>query len=395
MRPNGLALIFLPTLKCNAACEYCFEEKSPHTMALDEFRIVLAKVFDYMEADDVDQLRIYWQGGEIFTMEPDWLMRANEIMEELAQTRGKKIFNEIQTNLIGYGKQWNRVLREMFSNNVGSSLDFPNLYRKVVGGVPEDYNDLWIRRYHEAKASGVQVGVISLPNEQTFKLGAARFYSYYVDEVGLNGFQLNTPFPGGPSKIDLPLKCDDFIQFSLDLIDIWLDNGYDRWIGIAPFDALLEYFKTGDTDGLVCGMRGDCSRQFFCIDPHGNVSQCDCWVTSYPEFRFGNVFRSRDLTEIMKSKQRRVFEERPVRLIENSDCIECDYLAICHGGCAIRAYTAHHDMFSKDPYCEAYKAVFKHLERSAVRLAKEKRWRRPMVERNAQDSTFHEPHVSR
>ncbi len=379
MTPRTLSLILLPTLKCNAACEYCFEEKGPYTMALDEFTIVLTRVLDYMQIEEIDQLRIYWQGGEVFTMEPEWFLRAQEIEQRLAQAKDKAIFNDIQTNLIGYEHKWNRVLGDMFSNQVGSSLDFPNLYRKVIGGVPQDYNALWISRYREARASGVQVGVISLPNEETFRIGASKFYSYFVDVVGLGGFQVNTPFPGGPAQIDGPLKCDNFIRFSLDLIDKWLDDGHDRGIGISPFDGLLEYFKTGDTCGLLCGMRGDCSRQFFCVDPHGNVSQCDCWVTSYPEFHFGNIFQCRKLSVLMKSRQRRTFEERPIRLIENSDCIECEYLSTCHGGCAIRAYSANHDIFTKDPYCKAYRAIFKHLEQSAVKLAKEKRWRKPVI----------------
>jgi radical SAM protein with 4Fe4S-binding SPASM domain len=393
MRSKEISMIFLPTLKCNAACEYCFEEKSPNTMTLDEFAIALTRVLDYMQSEEVDRLRIFWQGGEVLTMKPDWFMRAHEIMGNLAHAKGKVIVNELQTNLIGYGKKWNRVLREMFSNQLGSSLDFPNLYRKVVGGDPLDYNDLWIRRYREAKASDVQVGVISLPNEETFRMGAVRFYTYFVEEIGLSGFQLNTPFPGGPAKIDALLKSDDFIAFSLDLIDTWLNDGYDRGIGISPFDGILEYFKTGDTGGLLCGMRGDCSRQFFSMDPRGNVSQCDCWVTSYPEFHFGNIFQCRDFNELMDSRQRRIFEERPIRLIESSDCIECEYLSICHGGCAIRAYSANRDIFTKDPNCNAYKAVFKHLERAAVQLAKEKRWHRPILDESIQHSPNYDSDV--
>lgn len=384
MRPRGFSLIFLPTLKCNAACEYCFEDKSASTMTLDEFKVVLEKLLDYLQAEEIDELKIYWQGGEVLTMDPDWFMRAHETIDTLSRKRGKRIYHELQTNLIGYHKKWNRVLREMFSNQVGSSLDFPNLYRKTVGGSPKDYNDLWVRKYREASSYGLQVGVISLPNNESFRLGAPTFYSYYIDEVGLRGFQLNTPFPGGPSgsaDIEIALRCDDFIHFSLDLIDTWLNDGYDRGIGIEPFGGMLDYFKTGDTCGLVCGMRGDCSRQFFSIDPKGNVSQCDCWVTSYPEFHFGNVFEARDLSEVMNSPQRHMFEERPVRLIEESDCIQCEYLAICHGGCAIRAYSTRRDFFAKDPNCEAYKAVFRHLDQASVRLAREKRWRRGSVDR--------------
>jgi hypothetical protein len=86
----------------------------------------------------------------------------------------------------------------MFKDEVGSSLDFPNLYRKVAGSVPETFNDLWFRRYQEATEAGIKVGVIAVLNGKSLSLGAEEFYSYYVEKLGLNSFQVNTPYPAGP-----------------------------------------------------------------------------------------------------------------------------------------------------------------------------------------------------
>ena len=72
-------------------------------------------------------------------MPPEWLLRAHDICREIAEESGLRISNSLQSNLIGYRPKWRRVVSEMFNDNMGSSLDFPNLYRKVAGGAPEDF----------------------------------------------------------------------------------------------------------------------------------------------------------------------------------------------------------------------------------------------------------------
>lgn len=374
MDSGQLSLILLPTLRCNADCEYCFENKSSVVMTLDRFKIILDKVNDYMDRMHMGELTIYWQGGEVLTLEPEWFLRAKEIIDRSSQSSQRSINNELQTNLIGYGKRWNRVFREVFNNQCGSSLDYPNLYRKVSGMSPDQFNELWIRKYREAVSYGIGVGIISLPNEASFKIGARTFYDYYTEELGMGGFQVNAPFP--PTTVDgtrprLPLDSAAYSDFSRELIDVWMERGHALGVRLAPFAGILEYFLTGDKSELLCGMRHDCSREFFSIGPDGSVSQCDCWVSSYPEFHFGNIFECDRLEDIMNGPVRRLFRDRPVKLMEKGECVDCEYLTICHGGCAIRTYSAAGDLFVKDPYCEMYKAIFQRLEEAAAKLSRE------------------------
>ncbi len=365
-------MIFLPTLKCNAACEYCFEHKTDEVMSTARFATLLTKLLDYLEVAGLGGAKIFWQGGEILTMDPAWFDEALALINKQAEERGLRIDNELQTNLVGYSPRWNAVIKHMFLNQLGSSLDFPNLHRKLPGGKPEEFNSLWLKKYREARSNGIAVGVITLPNRATLKVGPEDFYHYFTQEIGLTGFQVNSPFPGGPAsdhKDRLLPDMDEYARFCVGLIDVWLKEGYPRGIGISPYDGILHYFRTGGLSMLLCGMQADCSRNFFAVDPYGNVSQCDCWVTSYPEFHFGNVFRDHSLQEILDSPVRARFSSRPIEIIENEDCIECDYLSICHGGCAIRAYSATGRFTSKDSYCEFYKKIFSRLERASVEIA--------------------------
>ena len=55
--------------------------------------------------------------------------------------------------------------------------------------------------------------------------------------------------------------------------------------------------------------------------------------------------------------------------LPDGDCIDYDYLSLCHGGSPVRTYTFRGTMFEKDPYCQVYLAMFRKAEQVAARLA--------------------------
>jgi len=373
MKETPYSLILLPTLKCDADCDYCFERKTEHRLTLAELSVVVRKVMDHMEHNHMETLSIYWQGGEVMTLPPEWFEEANGLIREVAEGRNRHVVHYLQSNMIAYTDKWNRVIAGMFGNSVGSSMDFPNVHRKLKGGGPKEYERLWTRNVRDAIEAGIQIGVIAIPNERTLEMGAERFYSYFADELGIGDFQINTPFPGGAAndvKTGYPLDTGRLSGFLADLATIWMDRGFHRGVRLGPFDKLLEYFVRGGKN-LLCIWRDNCANDFVCIDPRGRVAQCDCWVTSYPEFRFGNLLDGGSLTDLLQnSDARRRLQARPGVLIQREGCLDCDYLALCHGGCPVRAYTVHGDIFRKDPYCELYRNLFRQMEVLAVKFSR-------------------------
>jgi uncharacterized protein len=372
MKATPFSLILLPTLGCNAECDYCFESKLDHHLSLDQLPTIVQKVIDYMELNHFEAMSIYWQGGEVMTMSPTWFEQAHGIIQEIATRRNRQVTNYIQSNMISYSRKWNRVLAEMFGNSVGSSMDFPNLHRKIKGGSPKAYEQIWSRNIREAKAAGIEVGVISIPNEQTLDMDAERFYSYFVNKLGITDFQINTPFPGGSQndvKTGFPLETHRLSCFLANLSNVWMEQGFRRGVRIGPINQLLDYFVYGKQN-LLCIWRDNCVNEFVCVDPRGYVAQCDCWVTGYPESRFGNIFDTGSLSDLLRnSEARRRLQARPGELILKEDCLDCAYLTICHGGCPVRAYTVHGDLFRKDPYCQLYKRVFQNMEAIAANFS--------------------------
>ncbi len=365
MSDRVFSVILLPTAECNAACDYCFEHKEPHRLSLDVLPLLTCQLLDHLEHEGIEECEIYWQGGEVTLMGPGWFEAAGKLMDAAATERGRRFQHYLQTNLIGYSPAWNNVVRAMFGNSLGTSMDYPNHHRKLLQSGAEAFTALWTRRLGEARAAGIKIGLIAVVNQGSLEAGPERFYRYFTDDLGLDNFQVNTPFPGGPAKAaeaELDLDQGRLAQFLTGLFDVWMERDHANGVRLGPFDALIDHF-TGTPARLPCIWKENCSSQFISVDSQGTVAQCDCWVTSYPESSFGNVFHGPDLTQILRtSPVRRAFVERPKHLVEQEDCLSCRFLSICHGGCPVRAYSALGTMLAKDPYCEVYRAVFSRAE---------------------------------
>src|SRR5208283_354811 len=376
MNSRVFSVILLPTSECNVACDYCFEHKEPHRLSTALLPLLTRRLLDHLENERIEECEIYWQGGEAMIMGPAWFADAGDVMDRAAAKRGRRFVHYLQTNLISYSPAWNDVIRGMFNGSLGTSMDYPNVHRKFFKGGAEAYTELWTRRLREAKAADLEVGVIAVLHRASLEAGPERFYRYFTEELGLTNFQVNTPFPGGPAKESesaFELDSGELARFMVGLFDVWMARGYVSGVSLGPFDALIDHF-TGKQARLPCIWKENCSNQFISVDSKGTVAQCDCWVTSYPEYFFGNIFRDSDLTRMLKtSRARQEFVQRPKRLVQDEDCLSCRYLSICHGGCPVRTYSARGTMMAKDPYCEVYKAVFACAEGHGREILRDRR----------------------
>jgi len=102
-----LSIILLPTLNCNAACEYCFEQKSDAHLTTGALRRITVAILDHMEVIGAQDAEIYWQGDEVLLLGPLCFESAHELMCSEAAARGLMFHHYMQSNLIGYGPHWN------------------------------------------------------------------------------------------------------------------------------------------------------------------------------------------------------------------------------------------------------------------------------------------------
>lgn len=369
MSARPFSLILLPTLDCNAACDYCFEEKSSFRLAVHDLPRLTTSILDHMETIGAEQAEVYWQGGEALLMGPEWFMSAHGLMGAAAAARGRAFRHYLQTNLIGYGPHWNPVIKTVFGGSIGTSMDFPNSHRRLKGGGTEPYTQVWLQAVRQAREAGFDLGVIAVLHACSLRVEPRSFLSFFTEEAGITSLQVNLPFPGGPSREGHILETAALSRFLVELLELWAADALHRGFRLGPFLELME-ICSGRHGRLPCIWQPNCANDFLTVDPRGEVALCDCWVTSYPQHSFGNLFKTPGLSRMLDaSRARRAFLDRPARLMDTEDCDACPHLAMCHGGCPIRTYTAKGTFLAKDPYCEVYKVVFEKCRRLAGDLA--------------------------
>ncbi|HEY2572715.1 MAG TPA: hypothetical protein VGH65_01560, partial [Verrucomicrobiaceae bacterium] len=150
MSGRVFSVILLPTAECNVACDYCFENKEPHRLPMLMVPLLSRRLLDHLEHEGIEECEIYWQGGEAMIMGPAWFVEAGRIMDATAKERGHRFTHYLQTNLISYSAAWNEVLFSMFNGSLGTSMDYPNLHRKLFKGGAEAYTRIWTERLREA-----------------------------------------------------------------------------------------------------------------------------------------------------------------------------------------------------------------------------------------------------
>jgi radical SAM protein with 4Fe4S-binding SPASM domain len=354
-----LSIILLPTLECNVTCDYCFEEKSKISLPLEQVPLLTEHLIEHMQSKKSVEANLYWQGGEVMLLGPTWFERAGEIMGELSKQAGVTFRHYLQTNLIGWNDRWNPVVHQMFGSSLGTSMDYPNAHRRLKNGSTEQYTKVWLKAVRAAQADDISVGVIAVLQPESLEAGAEDFFRFFTETAGISDFQVNMPFPGGPNEGQGTLDCEPLSVFLVDLLHVWLEKGQEQGVKLGPFSELMDQFS-GRQAQLPCIWQPNCANEFLTVDARGTTALCDCWVTSYPQHSFGNVFLGKPkLSEMLgASKARERFLERPKHLIQNEECRTCEWLSMCHGGCPVRTYTAKGTIFAKDPYCEVYKAIF-------------------------------------
>jgi radical SAM protein with 4Fe4S-binding SPASM domain len=314
--------------------------------------MVFTKMRELAETVGCATLRIYWQGGEVLCLRPDSVQKAIETAARVFSDSGITIEHHLQTNLLLYDtSKWKEVIANFHLGTISSSLDYPNLYRRTPALTEDEYTRAWIERKEAALRDGFSVSIVSLPNPETLKIGAKRFYEFFKDEIGLKNIQINFPFPGEGGLE--PLDLDGLSAFMTDLYHVWVESG--RELNQSPYKAMED--KLLRNRGTVpCCWGYSCATSLIAIGPGGEVGQCDCWIATFKDYNFGSVYDTAD--KLLDSEQRQLFLDRPIKLMQHTKCGECRFWKLCSGGCPVRALTFNGDLFTPDHYCPVYYAMF-------------------------------------
>jgi len=115
-------------------------------------------------------------------------------------------------------------------------------------------------------------------------------------------------------------------------------------------------------EGKVCAFR-DCLGMFLAIGPGGDIYPCQRFC-GMPAYRLGNLTDNPSLNDLLSSRMARRMSEREDRV--NEECGGCDHIDYCRGGCPYNALSGGGSARVKDPYCEAYRAIFTDIRKRLV-----------------------------
>jgi len=350
---------------CNLHCTYCYRENAAQTHALQHMDLnvvdeALASILEYKKWlynyhgwNTQPTLYFIWHGGEPLIVGID---RFKEIIaiQNKYRALGLTIYNCVQTN----GTLINEEFFELFQSEyflVGISIDGPrdvhNIHRVYRSGAPsfdETYKGIQLLQKHKYNWSAISViNVESIGKEE-------EIFNFFKNEKPREvDF---TPAFFYETEISLPPK--DYAKFMIRMFDLWIAENP------LPFEIrffkdvlyLLGYKSIPNKTSIICELSGNCHRNIS-IGSNGDVYSCEC-LNSKPSNIIGNILE--------KSFYEIVIDEPFVKMSISTnkykhECLECEVFSICRAGCYNRRLPNADGLPRFDFYCEARKAIIKHI----------------------------------
>ncbi|WP_243454595.1 radical SAM/SPASM domain-containing protein [Desulfosporosinus fructosivorans] len=359
----GLRLTIAPTLRCNFACNYCYEQSEENQGKRDGQNAfmpenVQQELLKYIElaAKTVNFVFITWYGGEP--------LLDKEIIFDLTQ----KIIAITEENKIGYSAG-------MITNGYLLTKD-PDVVQKLK----------------DSRIETFQITLDGPPavhnSRRMLKGDGGPTFDRVLEGIKLltaNELEVSLRVNVDRSNMDGALKLLDILEEN-NLKDIAIHLGHvsadtagcksieSSCATMEEFTVLNQTFhetlrqrdfKIGQMPyypriAYACGAN---RMNAFVLDPDGDMYKCWSEIGDKP-VRIGNIM---DLKQ--RGKNERMHEIRWLTWepFEYADCVECKMLPICMGGCGYRAMFVNKDW----PDCAEWKYSLEHYVRARFNQEKE------------------------
>ena len=386
-RFNPSYYMLVPTMACQASCRYCFAKKEGMVMDMDT---VLAAM-DLIEVlSDPDRpVKIVFHGGEPLLAGPSFY---EKVLPLLRRRFGVRLRLAMQSNLWALnGPEGERLLELLSAYNVsvGTSLDGDREMCDSQRG--EGYYDRTFQAMERLREYGIHAGTICTFGKDKAGLAGKVFrearsgYSIHgavpsIGEVrsdcGIHetlpsivevptGCSIHSAVPSaadtGTGQDSLAVSVSQMEQILLDSYEAYAkDLGHAR---ISTIDSMAA--ACVGQKGTVCTFK-KCLGQFAAIGPDGSIYSCQRF-NGIGEFCLGNVHDHPSEADLLASPGYRRLKAKQDGM--EAACGECPHIAYCNGGCLYSAFAAEQP---KDPYCQAYRAVFDRISvDAALEMAEE------------------------
>jgi radical SAM protein with 4Fe4S-binding SPASM domain len=342
------------TGRCNLSCEHCYNASGPNQDGEDELTTREALSF----IDDCGELGIrviLLSGGEPL-MRPD-------IWELAGHAHSLGIKTALSTNGTLINPEIAGKIRDASIGYVGISLDgatapVHDRFRNTPGAFERA-----IRAFSCCNAAGIRCGVrMTITRENIHELGSLIDLALHIGACRFCVYWLVPSGRGADSYRDLQLTEPEVFSV-LDMLQRYArrtDPSVMEFLTVdGPQDAvhLLQWMKQEGCEdlpearNLVASMKGGCSAgiRVANVSPAGDVYPCQ--FAQIPEFRIGSI-RERPFSYLWNDPKNPVtslFRKKEEHL--SGKCRQCPYIALCGGGCRVRAFRQKNDFSAEDPFC--------------------------------------------
>ncbi|MBQ9637632.1 MAG: radical SAM protein [Prevotella sp.] len=352
--------IVKPTYSCNFRCKYCYLTNDTKSSSR-RFNVEFAKQFIVQAKEAVlrsrhKELNLIWHGGEPLLWGIENFRRVFEFMEQ--ELQGVQYKNSLQTNLSLMNDEYIALFLK-YHVHVGFSLDGVqdiNDSQRVYADGTGTFNEI-MQKVKLCQEQGLNIGCIVVGSKK--HIGRISELYQFLCDHHLN-FKFNPLFQSGEAgnHIDeFGVTTKEYAQMTIELFDLWFFDEQHHIVE-SNFTEIASSFISGKTSSCMFGR--NCQDNFIAISPLGDVMPCGRFCDEgLRRYAYGNLYEE-SLAAILKRRKTTEAYKR-WEYISTSNCRQCMFFNICHGGCMHDGFLRSGDLKQRTFLCNAYKKIYTHI----------------------------------
>ena len=344
-----ITIIFKAVEKCNSNCIYCgvIKKRQDVVMQYDLLQEVFQKINDYLLKFPEEKIVFTWHGGEVCLLGAEYFYKAIELLDRCCRTTKARIKHLVQTNLTLINQNIIDAFKILGIESVGSSYEFiPHIRGFGKNRDSMAYNKKFFEGINLIEKNGLSWGVIYVVHKQSLNNPLEVFQMLVNLNVACPP-KFNKIYIYDEDKYHLAITGREFADFLGAIMPFWWAHR-ERFPNITPFSHFYDSY-TRKMNRMDCELAGRCSHKWLYIGATGKVSQCgragDFEVLSY-----GNI-QDQTLEKLLNNPQRNDIGNR-IAILQDTECKDCKFWMVCHGGCPLDAMVVKGSMYRKATHCE-------------------------------------------
>ena len=349
-----ITIIFKAVEKCNSNCIYCgvIKKQQNGIMKYDLLQEILQKINAYLLKYTEEEITLLWHGGEVCLLGAGFFFKTVELLEKYCSTTKKRIKHSVQSNLTLINQEIIDAFKKLGITSVGSSYEFmPHIRGFGKNRDSVAYNKKFFEGVNLLEKNGLNWGIIYVVHKQSLKNPMEVFFTLTNLNVAsgpkFNKIYIYDDAEAHARAPQLAITGREYADFLGAILTYWWKHR-NRFPYIAPFSEIYDSYLR-KTPRVCCELAGRCSHSWLYIGPTGKVSQCGR-VGEFGTLPYGEI-QNQTFEEIMNHPQRDALKNRTA-LLKDTECKDCRFWFVCHGGCPLDAILANGSLNTKAPHCE-------------------------------------------